>query len=194
MSTAVPHDLPAAAPHDLEITADTSPNMPHDLLGPAEGVAAEEAEAPEAAAEPVNLKDLYAEAVATTWDAVSRAVRQADQAREAELRAMGERLRAEQDRLFQIIMRAVPEAVRDAARAGRRVAVVLRFMGADKLDEFCYLYMLKGPYNTEERAEMRQMGVKPLLQRLRQELQPAGFGVYHAWQRSTNENVLTVTW
>lgn len=137
-----------------------------------------------------DLKTLYAEAVATTWGAV----RQAEQSREDELRATGEKLLAEQERLFGILMDALPAAVREAAGKGQRTAVLLRFSGADKLDDFCYLYMLKGPHNQEHRAEMRAMGAKPLLHRLRQVLQPAGFGVHHAWQRATNENTLAVTW
>lgn len=156
-----------AEPHDLELG-----QVPHDL--------------PDLA----DLKHLHAEATAATWDSV----RQAEQAHEAELRAMGERLSAEQERLYAVVMQALPGAVREAAASGRRTAVVLQFSGADKLDEFCYLYMLKGPHNPEHRAEMRQMGAKPLLQRLRAALQPAGFGVHHAWQRATNDNTLAVTW
>lgn len=138
----------------------------------------------------VDLKDLYAEAVAATFGAV----REAEQARLEELAAAGQRLRAEQDRLFDVIMSALPGVVREAAAHGQRTAVVLRFGGADKLDEFCFLYMLKGPHNPEQRQEMRAMGARPLLQRLRTALHPAGFGVHHAWQRATNDNSLAVTW
>ena len=138
----------------------------------------------------VDLGGLFREAVQATQGAVEAAER----GRLDELRATGERLRAEQARLYDLIMAALPAAVRDAAAGGHRVAVVLSFSGADKLDEFCYLYMLKGPHKAEHRAEMREMGARPLLDRLRRELRAAGFGVHHAWQRATNDNTLAVTW
>lgn len=136
------------------------------------------------------LAALFREATEATWGAV----RAAEVSREQELRATGERLNAEQERLYQIVMLGLPGAVRAAASRGQRVATVLRFCGADKLDEFCYLYMLKGPHNPEHRAEMKALGARPLLYRLRAKLQGAGFGVHHAWQRATNENTLSVTW
>lgn len=139
---------------------------------------------------PAQLQALYQEATDTTWGAV----RAAEVSRDQELAATGERLRAEQERLYQIVMLGLPGAVRAAASQGQRVATVLRFCGADKLDEFCYLYMLKGPHNPEHRAEMKAMGAKPLLHRVRAKLQAAGFGVHHAWQRATNDNTLSVTW
>lgn len=139
---------------------------------------------------PVDLAALHAEAVASTREAVQ----QADLRHEEDLRATGERLRAEQERLFQHVLAAAPAAVREAAAKGQRTAVVLRFTGADKLDEFCYLYMLKGPMAPDARAEMRAMGARPLLHRLRAEFQAAGFGVHHAWQRATNDNSLALTW
>lgn len=153
--------------HDPELPADLSPDDPV-----------------------VDLSQLYQEAVATTWGAV----RQAELSREQELRETGDRLRAEQGRLYQIVMQAIPGAVREAAAKGQRTAVILRFSGSDRLDEFCYLYMLKGPHNHEHRDEMRAMGARPLLQRLRHELHQAGFGVVHTWQRATNDNTLAVTW
>lgn len=142
------------------------------------------------APEPHDLAALHAEAVAAT----QAAVRSADDARARELRDMGDRLRAEQEQLRRAVMGTLPAAVRRAAADGQRAAVVLRFGGADKLVEFCYLYMLRGPRDAADRAEMRAMGVRPLLPRLRAELQAAGFGVHHAWQRSTNDNTLAVTW
>lgn len=138
----------------------------------------------------VDLVGLHAEAVATSAGAVARA----DDARREELRAMGARMAAEQERMHAVIMSALPPAVRMAAANGQRVATILEFSGADKLDEFSYLYMLKGPHGHDQRNEMRAMGVKPLLPRLRRELQAAGFGVHHAWQRATNQNTLAVTW
>lgn len=137
-----------------------------------------------------DLRALYQEATSLTWDAV----RAEEVSREQELAATGQRLRAEQDKLYEIVMLALPGAVRAAASQGQRVATLLRFGGSDKLDEFCFLYMLKGPHNPEHRAEMKAMGCRPLLQRLRTKLQAAGFGVHHAWQRSTNDNALSVSW
>jgi hypothetical protein len=142
------------------------------------------------AAGAADLHELYAEAVAATRDAVALA--EAESARELE--AMGERLRAEQGRLFRAVMAGVPEAVRAGAARGQRHAAVLQFGGSDKFGEFCYLYMIKGPYKPELREEMRAMGARPLLPRLRATLRAAGFGVHHAWQRATNENSLVVSW
>jgi len=161
-----------------------------DLTGDSNDDSSDHHDPSPAATEDVDLGQLYAEAVATTWSTV----RQAEVARDEELRDLGQKLRAEQDKLYGIVMAALPGAVREAAAKGQRTAVLLRFSGADKLEEFCYLYMLKGPHNPEHRAEMRAMGAKPLLHRLRSELQRAGFGVHHAWQRATNDNTLSVSW
>lgn len=150
---------------------------------------ASSADASSADASP-DLGDLYQEAVRTTEEAIHRY----ECTHEEELRAMGARLRDEQDRLYGLIIGSLPAAVREAAALGRRVATVLAFEGCDKLDEFCYLYMLKGPYKHDQREEMALMGVKPLLPRLRRELARAGFRVFHAWQRATNENTLSVSW
>lgn len=137
-----------------------------------------------------DLKLLHDRAV----HAVKTAVAGAEQDEARELAAMGQRLRAEQDRLYARIMGDLPAAVTQAAAAGQRVATVMRFGGSDRLEEFCFLYMLKGPVKAEQRAEMRAMGASPLLPRLRRELGAAGFGVFHTWQRATNENTLSVSW
>lgn len=139
---------------------------------------------------PAHLEELYAEAVATSAAAVARAEEDA----RLQLEDTGRRMAAEQERLYRHIIDAMPAAVRGAAAKGQRVAVILEFGGGDKLQDFCLLYMLKGPHAAEHRAEMKAMGVKPLLPRLRSVLSRAGFGVHHAWQRATNQNTLAVTW
>lgn len=136
------------------------------------------------------LADLHAEAVAATRNAV----RVAETARRVETQELGLALRTEQEKWYQQIIAAAPAAVKEASAKGHRVAVLHRFDGADKFGDFCYLYMLKGPYKPEHRAEMRAMGAKPLLPRFRNVFQAAGFGVYHAWQRATNENTFSITW
>lgn len=151
------------------------------------GDAAPAATAPAAA---VDLAALYAQAVALTTETVARA----EDTKAQELAATGARLRAEQDSLYAHIMGSIEPAVKEAAGRGQRHATVLRFSGADTFGEFCYLYMIKGPYKHDQRDEMRAMGVRPLLGRLRKELHAHGFGVHHAWQRATNENTLAVTW
>lgn len=139
---------------------------------------------------PVDFLALHAEAVQTTQTAVQNAIQdEIDQ-----LRDLGARLKVEQGRLFDAIVEGIPAAVRDAASQGRRTAVLLRFDGADKFHEFCYLYMIKGPHKFDQRQEMRALGVKPLLSRLRGMLYTSGFAVHHAWQRATNENILSVSW
>lgn len=159
---------------DYEIVNDDA-HLPRDLL-------AEE--------EATDLAALYVHAVAACAEAADRA----QTARTQELADMGVRLRAEQERVYAQIMAALPGAVKAAAAQGLRAATVLEFAGADKLDEFCYLYMIKGPYAPEHRQEMKAMGVKPLLYRLRDELRAAGFWLTHAWQRATNQNTLEVSW
>lgn len=159
--------------HDLPVERDGSPDPPA---------------MPEPGA--VDLRRLHAEAVACCHAAVAHA----EAAELSHLEEMGRRLGEEQDDMYRLVMAAVPGAVKEAAARGQRVATLLRFDGADKLREFCYLYMLKGPHKQELRQEMRAMGVRPLLHRLRVEFQRAGFGVHHAWQRATNENTLSVTW
>lgn len=137
-----------------------------------------------------SLEDLYAEAVALSAAAVARVEEDA----RLELEATGRRMAAEQERLYRHVIDAMPVAVRAAAAKGQRVATILEFGGGDKLHDFCLLYMLKGPHAAEHRQEMKAMGVKPLLPRLRSVLGRAGFGVHHAWQRATNQNTLAVTW
>lgn len=139
---------------------------------------------------PALLEELYAEAVATCAAAVARA----EEDTRRELAETGRRMAAEQERLYSHILDAMPTAVRGAAAKGQRVATILEFGGGDKLQDFCVLYMLKGPHAAEGRAEMKAMGVRPLLHRLRSVLTRAGFGVHHAWQRATNQNTLAVTW
>lgn len=108
--------------------------------------------------------------------------------------AVGRRLRAEHAKLLDTLVGRVPTAVLDSAAKGQRVAAVLEFGGGDLFEEFCYLYMIKGPYAPEGRAEFRRAGVEPLLGVLRRMLEPAGFRVWHSWQRATNRNALTVSW
>lgn len=143
-----------------------------------------------AVATDVDLVALHREAVQMTCESV----RNAEEAAAAERAAMGARLRAEQARLRELIMSGVAGAVREAAAGGHRVATILRFDGSVKLDEFCYLYMLKGPYKSELRQEMQAMGVRPLLPFLKNEMRRAGFKLWHTWQRATNENTLTLSW
>lgn len=169
----LPEDLPPDDDDDARSRRDSTPDPP-----PPQQDAA------------VDLHRLHAEAVACCGAAVARA--EADEM--TRLADMGRRLGEELDELYDAIMRAVPAAVRDAADKGQRVATLLRFDGADKLRDFCLLYMLKGPHRADQRQEMRAMGARPLLPRLRSEFQRAGFGVHHAWQRATNENTLSVTW
>ena len=145
---------------------------------------------PDRIVSPVDLDALHAEAVAATAAAVATAV----DAQAAEARATGERLTLEQQRLLAMLLESLPDAVREAASRGQRAATLLRFEGTAKLDEFCYLYMLKGPHTADQRAEMRAMGARPLLPRLRGLLRPSGFDVLHSWQRATNDNAITVTW
>ena len=122
------------------------------------------------------------------------AVTRVEEDRVAALAATGARMRAEQDILFKQVMCSLPAAVCDAASAGRRTAHLRHFAGGDLLAEFSVLYMLKGPHNKDDRAEMRAMGVKPLMGRLRNMLTSAGFGLHLSWQRATNQNLLSVTW
>lgn len=136
------------------------------------------------------LVQLRAEAVTASAVATSAV----EVAAQTEAEAVVCRLRAEQDRLYSLIMNHIPVAVRGAANLGARSAVVLHFEGQDKLDEFCYLYMLKGPTTTEGRATLRRLGIVPVLARLRETLNPAGFRVWHTWQRATNDNTLAVSW
>ncbi len=137
-----------------------------------------------------DLQALYRYAVETSAQAVATA----DDERRATLAALGEQIRAEQDSLFCSLMEALESAVRENAQKGLRCATILQFGGADKYSEFCYLYMIKGPPRGEQRAEMHEMGVKPLLHRLIGVLRHSGFQIHHAWQRATNENTLTVSW
>lgn len=137
-----------------------------------------------------DLKQLHAQAVSMAGNAVAAA----DEAHQQELRDLGARLRAEQETMYTQIMTSIPAAVQGAAAAGQRTATLMRFSGSDRLGEFCYLYMLKGPHRPDLRNEMRAMGAKPLLYRLRAELQAAGFAVHHSWQRATNDNSLSLSW
>lgn len=177
------HDSAGAGGHDSFDTADDPA-----LVAAVDALVADAVS--DALAPVVDLRSLHDEAVRAAAHAVARA----EQSEREELLAMGRRFAQEQEELYNQIMAALPDAVRAAAGQGRRVATVLRFGGSDRLREFCYLYMLKGPHRAEQRAEMQAMGVEPLLPRLRRELRAAGFGAHHAWQRATNDNTLSVTW
>ncbi len=137
-----------------------------------------------------DLLQLRREVVAISAAATSAA----ELAAQTEIDDVVRRLRAEQDRLYSLIMDHLPVALRGAAHTGARSAVVLHFAGQDKLDEFCYLYMLKGPTTSEGKATLRRLGIVPVLARLREALNPAGFRVWHTWERATNENTLAVSW
>lgn len=121
----------------------------------------------------------------------AKAVEVAESREGEETRALGARLAAEQARLYASVMAAVPAAVRRAASQGKRVATVLAFKGGDTFEEFTTLYMLRGP---RDRQELRSLGLKPVIHRLRADLGDAGFGVHHSWQRATNHNELSVSW
>ena len=77
-------------------------------------------------------------------------------------------------------------AVRAAASAGKRAAVLAEFDGGDTFDgEYCYLYLLKG-------ARGGEPGVTPLLDTLRAAVAP--FDVDHEWLAGTVHNVVRVRW
>lgn len=118
----------------------------------------------------------------------------ADRDERAAAEAMAKRLRAESDKLLDSLIGRVPTVILEAAAKGKRVATLLEFSGGDTFEEFCYLYMIKGPHTHEGRAEMKRAGVTPLMDVLRRVLHPAGFNVWHAWQRATNQNTITVSW
>lgn len=181
-----PDPMPGLVADSLDLDIDIDLAEGDDDLGLSATAAPRTADIPDVG----ELIDLYLEAV----EATKHAIVKADAERLREICETGTRLRAEQERLFQIVMQSIPGAVREAAACGQRTAVVMRFAGADKLDEFCFLYMLKGPHNAEHRAEMHAMGARPLLYRLRASLHAAGFGVHHSWQRATNDNSLAITW
>lgn len=137
-----------------------------------------------------NLAELFAKARELTELSVAAA----DRDERAIAEAMAKRLRAESTKLLDTLLGRVPTAILDAAANGKRVATLLEFSGGDLFEEFCYLYMVKGPHTQEGRAEMKRAGVEPLLDTLRRTLHPAGFTVWHSWQRATNQNLVTVSW
>lgn len=186
-------DPPIDRDPELEAAVDAlvSDTVACAMDGPAPDPAHGPAPDPAPPPSPESLRRLHDQAV----EAARLAVAAVDDAHAQELRAMGARLRDEQAQLYARVMGpCLGAAVQQASAAGHRVATVLRFEGSERWSEFCILYMLKGPVKADQRAEMRAMGVSPLLPRLRRELQAAGFGVHHAWQRATNENTLAVTW
>ena len=135
-----------------------------------------------------DFKALFAEARALSAAALDMAAEEAA----SQLRHTGERIRQEQDRLFDIMVGSAREAVLDSASKGGRSADVLNFDGADKFGEFTYLYMIKGPVRRDQLKDMKAMGVRPLLPRLNHALRP--FFVSHVWDRMTNENAVRISW
>jgi hypothetical protein len=117
-------------------------------------------------------------------------------------------LKQAQERLFNALIKIVPDLARAAATKGAREAKVLRFRATDKvcdgfaevlpqteleeIGELGMLPVLRGPREGSQRAIMEQNGAVPLLTRLRKALTP--FGVRHYWNRSTGINELIVTW
>lgn len=177
VAVAVP---PAAMPDDPFLQAPRACEAP----APAQG----QHQAPVVVA--ASLTALAAEARRLT----AQAAFDAEAAERAAREATAARIREEQHRLYEEIMRGLPEAVRRAACEGRACVDLLSFQGVQRYDEFTYLYMLKGPVTPQERADMKAMGLKPLMARLRRELTPAGFRLRHDWDRATHENTLTVSW
>ena len=124
-------------------------------------------------------------------DVADAVVHKAKVACDDEKRALEQRIKQEQDRLFAQLTTALPAIVKAAAEQGHRHAVLCAFDGGDKFDEFCTLYLLKGPRDRQERKEL---DVVPVLNRLHRMVRGTGFSVAHAWQRATNHNEVTITW
>lgn len=107
--------------------------------------------------------------------------------REAEERAAHvAAARAAQDRLFETLLHGFEGLVRGAAAEGKHEVDLLAFEGADTFNnEFCYLYLLKGPRQPEA-------GIQPLLPELRRAVAP--FRLRHVWRPGTVQNKLVVSW
>lgn len=143
------------------------------------------------AAQPVDFKELHSMAcrVSSAADRASRVQEEAEAARLAVCMA------EESERLWAALVQSVPEAVMSAARQGLRTASIVQFEGSAKYGTFCYLYLIKGPHNDAAAwQDMQRAGCVPLLTRLRDLLRPAGFRVWHAWDRATNDNTVCVAW
>lgn len=140
---------------------------------------------------PVDYAQLHALACRVSSEACAKA--RADE--EEEAARMAACMREESEHLLSVIVQGLPSAVMDAARQGLREAVVAQFEGCTKFGTFCYLFLIKGPHNDLTAwQEMKRAGCVPLLTRLRDLLQPAGFRVWHSWNRATNDNTLCVAW
>ena len=131
------------------------------------------------------MYDLYDEARALI------VARRAQETRDAETEAAAHvsAVSLAQSQLLSRLLDGFQERVMEAAREGRCEMELLAFEGGDTFDdEFCYLYLLRGP----RQPDSFNSGIAPLLPALRGSLAP--FRVRHVWKQGTVQNSLVVAW
>ena len=89
---------------------------------------------------------------------------------------------------------ALDTAVLDAARHGNRHASLLTFHGNEKYKDtdFSYLFLIKGPRDREQRADVFEHGFVPLYDTLAYDVLP--FTLQFVWVPGANANTLRVHW
>lgn len=129
---------------------------------------------------------LFAEARAVAASREGAAVTAAQDERAA----LAAAVTAAQDRLLTTLLEGFTEKVRRAAHEGKRETELLAFNGGDTFDDqFCYLFLLKGPRSTDRDA---CPGVVPLLGTLQNRVAP--FRLRHVWKQGTVQNSLVASW
>ena len=113
----------------------------------------------------------------------------------ADTEALAVSIRAAQDAMLEDIAVGLSDRLERAAVDGERSLRVLEFKGGDTYadTDLNVLYLVKGPREPEQRDAFREMGLRPLLARIRDVLGPF-FAVRHTWEQATNGNAVALEW
>lgn len=103
-------------------------------------------------------------------------------------------LQAVHERLAAKLAEGVDARIREAVAAKLREVELLDFAGGDVTEDagLSLLCVMVGPRDRGLRQHYRQLGVQPVVQRLRRRLAP--FTVYHTYNPYTNRNSVRVCW
>ena len=99
-----------------------------------------------------------------------------------------------QKQLYGELVDSLETTVLEAAKMGRRHADVLTFHGNEKYKDtdFSYLFLLKGPRDREQRADVFEHGFVPLFDTLMYHFLP--FTTQFVWVPGANVNKVRVHW
>jgi hypothetical protein len=103
-----------------------------------------------------------------------------------------EKIQVAQKELIAHIASLVEPEVISAAASGSKHADVFTFKGAELFGGYNILFMLFGGVEQDRREQLAQFGFQGCYPDMLHALRP--FYVKHSWERSTNDNTITVFW